>query len=152
MTARQNRLCKAALPHVSASSCRRTTCRFYSSVRNALPMFPIVEVCPSATCKCAATPIFPDGYELDRKGKLNGVMAAYAEQVLICTGQDDWASKIEEEQGGNNLAADLKTLFGRGGLYSDVSLNLIHLQKSIKNSKWLTCAWIISSRIIMLPL
>lgn len=98
-------------------------------------MFPIVEVCPSATCKCAATPIFPDGYELDRKGKLNGVMAAYAEQVLICTGQDDWASKIEEEQGGNNLAADLKTLFGRGGLYSDPYHNVAVVNASFPSTR-----------------
>lgn len=49
-------------------------------------------------------------------------MAAYAEQVLICTGKDDWASKIEEENSGDNLAADIKELVGRGGVYSDVRL------------------------------
>lgn len=41
-------------------------------------------------------------------------MAAYAEQVLICTGKDDWPSKIETE-GGGNVAQTLKGLLGRGG-------------------------------------
>ena len=37
------------------------------------------------------------------------------------TGKDDWPSKIEEEKSGDNLAADLRELVGRGGAYSDVS-------------------------------
>lgn len=63
----------------------------------------------------------PEGLEIDHKAALNGVMSAYAEQVLICTGQDDWGSRIEEEDGGSNLAAGLKGLFGRGGKFMDVS-------------------------------
>lgn len=63
----------------------------------------------------------PDGLEIDQKSPLNGVMAGYAEQVLVCTGKDDWTSRIEEDGGGDNLAADLKELFGRGGRLSDVS-------------------------------
>lgn len=62
----------------------------------------------------------PDGLDIDRKSALNGVMAGYAEQVLICTGHDDWSSKIEDDNAGDNLAADLKELIGRGGQYSDV--------------------------------
>ena len=49
-------------------------------------------------------------------------MAAYAEQVVICTGQRDWKSRIEDENDGDNLSADLKELLGRGGMYSDVCL------------------------------
>jgi hypothetical protein len=49
-------------------------------------------------------------------------MAPYAEQVLICTDQRDWKSRIEDENDGDNLAADLKELLGRGGVYSDVCL------------------------------
>lgn len=63
----------------------------------------------------------PEGLDIDYKGKLNGLIANYAEQVLICTGKDDWPSRIEEDNGGDNLAADLKELLGRGGVYSDVS-------------------------------
>jgi len=61
----------------------------------------------------------PAGLEIDRSRPLNGTMAPYAEQVLICTGQPDWKSRIEEENDGDNLAADLKELLGRGGIYSD---------------------------------
>ena len=64
----------------------------------------------------------PEGLEIDHSKPLNGTMAAYAEQVLMCTGKDDWMSRIEEENSGDNLAADLKELMGRGGVYSDVLL------------------------------
>ncbi len=62
----------------------------------------------------------PKGLEIDHSKSLNGTMAAYAEQVLVCTGKDDWLSRIEEENSGDNLAADIKELLGRGGVYSDV--------------------------------
>lgn len=84
------------------------------------PPFPTVSSCPSPTCGCAATPTYPDGLEIDRKSPLNGVISGYAEQVIICTGKDDWSSRIEDENSGDNLAADLKELFGRGGQYTDV--------------------------------
>lgn len=63
----------------------------------------------------------PDGLDIDHKGNLNGLISSYREQVLICTGKDDWPSRIEDDNSGDNLAADLKELFGRGGVYSDVS-------------------------------
>jgi hypothetical protein len=64
----------------------------------------------------------PEGFNIDHSRHLNGTMAAYAEQVLVCTGKEDWMSKIEEENSGDNLAADIKELVGRGGVYSDVNL------------------------------
>lgn len=93
--------------------------RQYSS-RRAAPPFPTVQSCPQPTCECAATPQMPDGLEIDHKGVLNGNITSYYEHVLICTGRTDWPSRIEEENSGDNLAADLKELFGRGGVYSDV--------------------------------
>lgn len=94
--------------------------RFYSAGARA-PAFPTVPACPTPTCECAATPAMPDGLEIDHKGKLNGLISNYSEQVLVCTGKDDWPSRIEDDSSGDNLAADLKELFGRGGVYSDVS-------------------------------
>lgn len=64
----------------------------------------------------------PEGLPIDQEGKLNGLISSYAQQVLVCTGKDDWSSRIEEDNNGDNLAADLKELMGRGGTYSDVSL------------------------------
>lgn len=63
----------------------------------------------------------PEGLAIDHKTKLNGLISNYAQHVLICTGKDDWPSKIEDENSGDNLAADLKELIGRGGVYNDVS-------------------------------
>lgn len=73
----------------------------------------------------------PEGLDIDYSKPLNGTMAAYAEQVLICTGQPDWPSRIEEDNYGQNLAADIKELMGRGGMHSDVLLYNIPL--SIKS-------------------
>lgn len=94
--------------------------RFYSADTKK-PPFPTVPTCPSPTCECAAAPLMPEGLPIDHQGKLNGLISSYAEQVLVCTGKDDWPSRVEEDNSGDNLAADLKELFGRGGVYSDVS-------------------------------
>ena len=105
------------------STCRSSS-RFairYSSIHSKPPPFPTIPTCPSPTCACAETPAMPDGFHIDHSKGLNGTMAAYAEQVLICTGKEDWTSKIEEENSGDNLAADIKELVGRGGIYSDVN-------------------------------
>lgn len=86
------------------------------------PPFPTTPTCPSPTCACAATPELPEGFEIDRKASLNGLISNYAQHVLVCTGKDDWPSRIEEDNGGDNLAADLRELIGPKGKYSDVSL------------------------------
>lgn len=68
-------------------------------------------------------PAFPDGLEIDHAKPLNGTMAPYTEQLLVCTGQNDWPSKVEDDHGGENLVADVKELIGRGGEFADVSLD-----------------------------
>lgn len=80
----------------------------------------------------------PEGLEIDHKKNLNGTMAVYAEQVLICTGKDDWTSRIEEENSGDNLAADIKELIGRGGVYSDVRIHSL-LSPSYQPISWTGC-------------
>ena len=87
----------------------------------AAPGFSIVDTCPSPTCACAATPELSEGLEIDHKTPINGLISSYAQQVLVCTGKDDWPSRIEEDNSGDNLAADLRELVGRGGPYNDVS-------------------------------
>ncbi|XXH00575.1 hypothetical protein Hte_006923 [Hypoxylon texense] len=104
---------------------------------NRIPLAPTrrclntVPKCPEPTCDCADTPSMPWGKGIDKDANLNGLIAAYAQQVLICTGKDDWASRIEEDNSGDNLAADLKELIGRGGVYSDPFHNV-----SIVNSSF----------------
>jgi hypothetical protein len=70
----------------------------------------------------------PLASKIDHSRPLNGTMAAYSEHVLICTGKEDWPSRIEEENSGDNLAADIKELVGRGGVYSDVNLSISKFQ------------------------
>ncbi|RYP40855.1 hypothetical protein DL767_001336 [Monosporascus sp. MG133] len=76
----------------------------------------------------------PEGLELDKEGNLNGLIPNYAEQVLVCTGKDNWTSRIEDDDGGDNLAADLKELIGRGGVYSDPFHNVSVLNSSFPSS------------------
>ena len=86
----------------------------------ASPPFPIVESCPSPTCQCRET---PSGLDIEREQNLNGSMAAYAEQVLISTGRNDWKSRIEEEDEAV-LVKQLKLYLTRGGKYSDVCVHV----------------------------
>ncbi|KAH7033419.1 Sucrase/ferredoxin-like-domain-containing protein [Microdochium trichocladiopsis] len=93
-----------------------------------------VTTCPEPTCECADTPPMPKDLPIDYKGKLDGLISNYAQQVLICTGKDDWASRIEEDNDGDNLAADLKELIGRGGMFSDPFHNISVLNSSFASS------------------
>ncbi|KAL2074246.1 hypothetical protein VTL71DRAFT_8024 [Oculimacula yallundae] len=102
--------------------------------RDTNPPFPTVSTCPSPTCSCASMPPMPEGLPIDHSKPLNGTMAPYAEQVLICTGKDDWMSRIEEENSGDNLAADIKELIGRGGVYSDPYNNVSVTNASFPSS------------------
>ncbi|KAJ4201810.1 hypothetical protein NW767_006348 [Fusarium falciforme] len=98
------------------------------------PPFNTVPTCPEPTCGCADTPAMPEGLPLDREGPLKAAIAGYAEQVLVCTDKSDWPSRIEEDNSGDNLAADLKELFGRGGTYSDPFHNVSVLNSSFPSS------------------
>ena len=78
--------------------------------------FPVVETCPPPTCACRATPA---GLDIDRDRPLSGTMAPYAQHVVISTGETDWKSRIEDEDG-PNLARKLKALLGPKGSFHDV--------------------------------
>ncbi|CAG7930770.1 unnamed protein product [Penicillium olsonii] len=91
------------------------------------PPFPVTKSCPESSCNCPPTPDMPRGMPIDHEQALNGTMAAYTEQLLVCTGQQDWASRIEndgENQGWGNLVRGLKKLLGRGGPYLDASSSI----------------------------
>lgn len=90
------------------------------ATKSAAPPFPTIPTCPAPTCACAASPTLPSGFEIDRKAPLNGLIPNYAQHVLVCTGTDNWPSRIEEANGGDNLAADLRELVGPRGKFSDV--------------------------------
>ncbi|KAJ9131100.1 Altered inheritance of mitochondria protein 32 [Pleurostoma richardsiae] len=76
----------------------------------------------------------PEGLDIDHKTPLNGLISNYSQHVLVCTGKDDWPSRIEEDNSGDNLAADLRELFGRGGRYSDPFHNISVLNSSFPSS------------------
>lgn len=88
------------------------------------PPFPVTKTCPEPDCDCPSTPSMPEGLPIDHEQALNGTMAAYAQQLLICTGQRNWTSRIEddgEKEGWGYLVRGLKQLLGRGGPYRNVS-------------------------------
>lgn len=48
-------------------------------------------------------------------------MAPYAEQVLICTGKEDWTSNLEDDTGAvADFVKGVKRVIGRGGEKFDV--------------------------------
>ncbi|TLS26221.1 hypothetical protein PpBr36_04523 [Pyricularia pennisetigena] len=130
---------KRASPSLVGATARK--CRWVSSSSSPSsisssrkPAFPTIESCPPPTCSCQPTPNMAEGFEIDHGTKLNGLMPAYQQHVLVCTGKDDWASKIEDEDGGDNLAADLRGFFGRGGSLSDPYHNVSVLNASFPSS------------------
>lgn len=87
------------------------------------PPFPVTKTCPEYTCDCPPTPSLPEGLPIDHEHALNGTMVAYAQQLVVCTGQRDWTSRIENDgknKGWGNLVRGLKYLLGRDGPYLDV--------------------------------
>lgn len=104
---------------LSYSKCYPLARRAYASridIPTQPPPVPIIEACPVPTCQCRE---MPQGLEIEREQNINGSMAAYAEQVVICTGRYDWPSRIEQD-GESVLVRQLKNLLGRNGKYSDV--------------------------------
>jgi hypothetical protein len=54
-------------------------------------------------------------------------MAPYSEHVLVCTGKDDWSSRIEDEEGlSGDFVRALKGVVGKGGRLFDVGKLLFH--------------------------
>ena len=65
-------------------------------------------------------------------------MAAYSEQVILCTGQEDWHSNIEQEAGATgDFVQGLKGVIGKGGSAFDVCENplLYTFKLSISKTK-----------------
>lgn len=112
---------KKMLTRLAQRVCWRLPVISANPPRDARRQLNTVLTCPEATCECSETPSMPEEYPIDHKGNINGLISNYAQQVLICTGKDDWSSRIEDDNDGDNLAADLKELVGRGGMFSDVS-------------------------------
>ncbi|KAJ4403978.1 hypothetical protein N0V85_004975 [Neurospora sp. IMI 360204] len=135
-----SRTATAALSASTARACaQRSSNACFSfrrtyAARGASATFPMIDTCPSPTCSCAPTPSFPEGFEIDHTTPLNGLMPNHAQQVLICTGKDDWPSKIEDDDNGQNHAAMLRDLIGRGGPYSDPFHNISVLNVSFPPS------------------
>lgn len=87
------------------------------------PPFPVTKSCPEPSCSCPPTPPMPEGLPIDYDQALNGTMVAYAQQLVICTGQSNWTSRIEDDgegRGWGELARGLRQLLGRGGRYANV--------------------------------
>ncbi|KAF1917895.1 Sucrase/ferredoxin-like-domain-containing protein [Ampelomyces quisqualis] len=94
---------------------------------------PTTAACPSPTCECAS---FPPDLDIDRKTPLLNTMAAYAEQVILCTGKEDWHSNIEQEEGATGtFVKGLKGVIGKGSEAFDPFHNVVITASSLPASK-----------------
>jgi hypothetical protein len=112
------RLSRAPAPCIRLA-CRTTFPRTFAttSARHQTPI-PTIATCPSPTCECTSSP--PD-LDIDRKSPLLNTVAAYSEQVILSTGQEDWHSNIEQEDGATGaFVKGLKGVIGKGGEAFDV--------------------------------
>lgn len=105
-----------ALRNTTPRVTRRPASRIAIPLPSTPPPVPVIETCPSPTCQCRET---PPGLDIERETDLNGSMAAYAEQILLCTGKEDWKSKTEDEEDAV-LLRQLRQFLVRGGKYVDV--------------------------------
>ncbi|KAL8708142.1 MAG: hypothetical protein Q9220_006903 [cf. Caloplaca sp. 1 TL-2023] len=76
---------------------------------------PITSHIPSTPCACQDD--VPPDLDIDRKRSLVNTVAPYTRHIVIATGKDDWASKIESEEG---MAKTLKEMTKPGGEWHDV--------------------------------
>ena len=72
--------------------------------------------CPPSTCACAATP----DLEIDRTKPLINTVPRHSKHLIVHTGRDDWASRIEDDEGKPNIAKELKALLGPKGEFYEV--------------------------------
>ena len=105
---------------------QRTSIHYLRAVRGLfqrqsppIPPFPTVECCPPGK-KCLHPT--PSDIGINTKKTLSGTTPPYKQHVVICTGKDDWASRIEKEEG-PNFARGLKELVGPKGEFHDVCLH-----------------------------
>ncbi|KAH6642692.1 Sucrase/ferredoxin-like-domain-containing protein [Boeremia exigua] len=120
------RLSRARTPCIRAiRSFSTTTPRLQSPVSS----IPYTEPCPSPTCACASAP--PD-LDIDRKTPLLNTMAPYTEQVLLCTGKEDWTSNLEDDESATaDFVKGLKGVIGRGGEAFDPFTNVLVTASSL---------------------
>ncbi|KAF2729330.1 hypothetical protein EJ04DRAFT_502512 [Polyplosphaeria fusca] len=77
------------------------------------PTIPYTWTCPSPTCSCAPA---PQDLDIDRKTPLLNTMPAHSQHLLICTGNSDWTSRIEDEPTPSGaFIRGLKSIIGKGG-------------------------------------
>ncbi|USP80615.1 uncharacterized protein yc1106_07889 [Curvularia clavata] len=109
--------------------------RSFSTTRARLQSSPIpyISSCPSPTCECASAP--PD-LDIDRKTPLLNTMASYSEQVVFCTGKEDWTSNIEQEEGETgDFVKGLKGVIGKGAPGFDPFTNVLITASSLPKSE-----------------
>ncbi|KAF2855059.1 hypothetical protein T440DRAFT_440908 [Plenodomus tracheiphilus IPT5] len=107
--------------------------QFSATTAHRQTTIPYTQTCPSPTCECAAMP--PD-LDIDRKSSLLNTMAAYSEQVIVCTGKEDWVSNIEQEEGETgDFVKGLKGIIGKGGVGFDPFTNVLITASSLPKSE-----------------
>jgi hypothetical protein len=112
------RIFRVPAPRIRLICCTTTIRNFASTSTRLQTSIPTTASCPSPTCECASTP--PD-LDIDRKTPLLNTMAAYSEQVILCTGKEDWHSNIEQDDGATGaFVKGLKDVIGKGGQAFDV--------------------------------
>ena len=88
----------------------------HPTLRNAFTHFPTTDTCPDPTCACSST---PTDLDINYKLPLAGTKPPYAQHIVVCTGHEDWSSRIEDDAG-PNLAKELKALLGPKGRFHNV--------------------------------
>ncbi|CAI6334009.1 unnamed protein product [Periconia digitata] len=80
--------------------------------------------CPAQTCSCSVST--PPDLDIDRASPLLHTVPQYAQHVVLCTGKDDWSSRIEDEEGvSGEFLRGIRGEIGRGGKGFDPFNNIL---------------------------
>ena len=109
--------CLLRRPSVSPSVTGHAPRSLLKLLRSTSTSLPSISNCPSPSCACASTP----DLQIDRVKPLINTVPSYSRHVVVHTGRDDWASRIEDDTEAPNLAKELKALLGPKGEFYEVS-------------------------------
>lgn len=85
-------------------------------------VLPITKDIPTPVSQCNCDIHFPSGLKIDHDRPLINTVASYNRHIVIATGKNDWASKIENEEGVGEMARALKDMTKAKGEWFDVGL------------------------------
>ncbi|PVI03902.1 hypothetical protein DM02DRAFT_640304 [Periconia macrospinosa] len=111
-----------------------TNPRLFPSSATSQPDIQYTPTCPSPSCACTPPPSVAN-LDIDRTSPILHTKPQYAQHLVLCTGKDDWTSRVEDEEGvAGDILRGLKGEIGRGSPGFDPFNNILTTMSSFPPS------------------